>query len=164
MTSRIAVRWLPMMLLVGWVSLAAADSAQKTIKISMTVLPPPPCTINGGNAIEVNFGEVIADHLDDSDYSRPVDINLSCRGLRKNQLRLQVYGTAANFNKSYLETNRANMAIKFTSNGKPVSVNQWLYFSLPNTPSLSAAPVMSNDSVLTGGAFNATATLYVEYQ
>jgi type 1 fimbria pilin len=45
-----------------------------------------------------------------------------------------------------------------------VSVNDWLNFNWPYTPELRAAPVMSHANVLTGGAFSASATLYVEYQ
>lgn len=164
MTKDSAIRGLVLLLATCWISLAVAGSSQQTITVSMTVLDPPPCTINGGKAIEVDFGKVIADDLDDSDYSRAVNINLSCRGQVKNQLRLQIKGTPARDNKSYLQTNLTNMAIKFTSNGKIVSVNDWLNFNWPYTHELRAAPVMSHANVLTGGAFSASATLYVEYQ
>lgn len=165
MSSGNALRWLLAILLAGWISLALARYQDvQTITISMTVLEPPPCTINDNKTIEVDFGEVIADDLDGSHYSRPLNVNLSCSGQSKNQLRLQIQGTADKVNADYLQTNRAELAIKFTSHGNALAVNKWLTFSWPDVPELRAAPVLSNNKELTGGTFSASATLRVEYQ
>jgi len=164
MTSRNALRWLPMVLSAGWVSLAVAGTAQSTITISMTVLNPPPCTINDGKAIEVDFGELIADDLDGIQFGRAVNIDLSCSGQRKNQLRLQFQGTPDKAIANYLQTNHEGLAIKFFRNGQLLPLNSWLNFSWPDVPELRAAPVISNKKVLTGGTFSASATLRVEYQ
>lgn len=164
MTSSMALRGLLVALSAGWVSFAVAGYESRTITISMTVLNPPPCTINDNKTIEVDFGEVIADDIDGSHYSRPLSVNLSCSGQGKNQLRLQIQGTADKVNPAYLQTDRADMAIKFTSQGNALALNKWLPFSWPDVPELRAAPVLSSNKELTGGTFSASATLRVEYQ
>ncbi|WP_426766910.1 fimbrial protein [Erwinia aphidicola] len=164
MTSGNVLRWLLTGLSAGWISLAVAGYESRTITISMTVLEPPPCTINGGKTIEVDFGEVIADDLDGIQFARAVNIDLSCRGQSKNQLRLQFQGTPDKAMANYLQTNREGLAIKFSRSGQLLPLNSWLNFNWPDVPELRAAPVISNKKMLTGGTFSASATLRVEYQ
>ena len=80
MSSGNALRWLLAILLAGWISLALARYRQdvQTITISMTVLEPPPCTINDGRTIEVDFGEIVTSDLQHDAISRPINLNLSC--------------------------------------------------------------------------------------
>ena len=41
------------------------------INITGNVIAPPPCLINDGKMIEVNFGEVMSTRINDSNYTPP---------------------------------------------------------------------------------------------
>ncbi|VTR51794.1 putative minor fimbrial subunit StfE [Serratia fonticola] len=54
----------------------AANTATITVKV--TVLAPPPCTVNNNSVIEVPFGNVMTTHVDGTSYRVPVNYTLSC--------------------------------------------------------------------------------------
>ncbi|WP_338511216.1 fimbrial protein [Erwinia aphidicola] len=166
MTSSNALRWLLTVLSAGWISLAVAGYESRTITISMTVLNPPPCTINDGKTIEVDFGEITTTDLLLDATSRPINLNLSCSSMSKNQLRLQIQGTPDKDYPSYLLSSNGAVAIKFTSNGQVLPINSWLNFSWPDAPALRVATFYRklNWAVQGGASFSASATLRVEYQ
>jgi len=164
MTSGNALRWLLTGLSAGWISLAVAGTAQSTIQISMTVLNPPPCTINDGRTIEVDFGEIVTSDLQNNAISRPINLNLSC-SMSKNQMRLQIQGTPDKDYPGYLLASYSPIAIKFTSNGQVLPINSWLNFSWPDAPELRVATFHKpNWLIKAGDSFSASATLRVEYQ
>jgi len=166
MSSGNALRWLLTVLSAGWISLALARLQDvQTITISMTVLEPPPCTINDGRTIEVDFGEIVASDLLNDAISRPIDLNLLCSSMSKNQLRLQIQGTPDEDYPGYLLASYSPIAIKFTSNGQVLPINSWLNFSWPDAPELRVATFHKPNWLVQGGAsFSASATLRVEYQ
>jgi len=164
MTSGNALRWLLTGLSAGWISLAVAGTAQSTIQISMTVLNPPPCTINDGRTIEVDFGEIVTSDLQNNAISRPINLNLSC-SMSKNQMRLQIQGTPDKDYPGYLLASYSPIAIKFTSNGQVLPINSWLNFSWPDAPELRVATFRKPTWLIKDGdSFSASATLRVEYQ
>ena len=166
MTSSNALRWLLTVLSAGWISLAVARTETvTTIQISMTVLAPPPCTINDGKTIEVDFGEITDSDLLFNAISRPINLNLSCSSMSKNQLRLQIQGTPDKDYPGYLLANYGSIAIKFTRNGQVLPINSWLNFSWPDAPELRVATFHKpNWLIKDGDSFSASATLRVEYQ
>lgn len=60
------------LLLCGSSVMAFAQTA--TVKVSVTVMQPLPCTINGGRPIEVDFGdEVMTTRINGNFYRMPID-------------------------------------------------------------------------------------------
>lgn len=79
--------------LAGLLALVQLSAEANTlVNVRVTVLSPP-CVINGGQPIEVNFGdEVMTTRIDGSNYRRPVNYTLTCNGQSSNALKLQVQG------------------------------------------------------------------------
>ena len=65
------------LLLCGSSVMAFAQTA--TVKVSVTVMQPLPCTINGGRPIEVDFGdEVMTTRINGNFYRMPIDFSFTC--------------------------------------------------------------------------------------
>ena len=121
---------------VVWLSRQAA-----TVKVSVTVVQPLPCTINGGRPIEVNFGdELMTTRIDGYRYRVPIDFSFTCT---KSAMRMQVRGGTANFGQGLLGTNRDGLGILILQkqSGNQLPLNSWLNFTYPNPITLDAVPV-----------------------
>lgn len=140
----------------------ASNSATVTVKV--TVVAPPPCTINDERPIEVEFGDVMTTRVDGSNYKMPVNYTLSCSGALSNAMRLQVQGSGAPFDATVLQTNKTGLGIELRQGESKLAVNGWLNFTYPNKPELWAVPVKQSSVTLTGGEFTAGATMKVAYQ
>lgn len=145
----------------------ASNVAQVTVKV--TIVAPPPCTINNNQPIEVNFGDVMTTRIDGLNYRKPVDYSLDCPQdqLLKNALKLQIQGTGINLGgaTSVLEVPGVpDFGIQLQHETSALNVNEWLNFDYPNVPNLYAVPVMKSGASLNAGAFSASSTMKVEYQ
>ncbi|CAI0906165.1 fimbrial protein [Serratia proteamaculans] len=131
-----------------------------------TLIEPPPCVINGDKPIEVNFGnDVMTSRVDGTSYKKmPVPYTLNCTGTATNALRMQIEGTAAGFNNQWLNGNKTNFAIALLKDGAAQGVNRWFNFTYPAVPVLEAVPAKNPAGALTGGTFNATATMKIDYR
>lgn len=144
---------------------AFSHAAQPYIKFDGTLIEPPPCTINGGAPINVDFGnEVMTTRVDGINYIKDIIFSLECSGATSKTLRLQIKGTGASFDSTKLASDKADLAIALTANGSAFPVNQWLNYNDPSKPVLKAVPVKKDNATLTGGAFKATATMMIDYQ
>lgn len=132
------------------------------------VVTPPECTVNGGTAVDVNFGDIHETLIDSSNYKRsPINYTLNCINVYSNALKMTVNWTPITLNgQNVIRTNRTNLGIGIyqgntrLSNGSVVNFN---YGSTP--PSLFAVPVKPAGTVLTdGGNFNGTLTFVVDYR
>ncbi|ELQ9310748.1 fimbrial protein [Serratia marcescens] len=155
----------------GALALLAAASingpaqAASTVTVSVTVLAPLPCTINGSKPVEVNFGnEVMTTRIDGSSYRQPVDYGLSCNGPAKNAMRLQIAGGVAGFNGQLLKTSVNGLGIALLRDGVRIAPNSWQNFNYPTLPKLEAVPVKQSGVALPTGEFTAAATLRADYQ
>nr|WP_237141150.1 fimbrial protein [Serratia inhibens] len=134
------------------------------VTVSVTVLSPP-CIINGGRIIEVDFGnEIIITRIDGSNYTQTVGYSLECKGNSSNAMKLQVQGNAAVFEQGALQTSVADLGIVLKANGAVLAVNDWVDFTYPNVPQLQAVLIKRAGATLNGGEFAASATLKVDYQ
>ncbi len=138
--------------------------AATTVTVKVTVVAPPPCTINDDRPIEVDFGDVMTTRVDGDNYRMPVNYTLSCDGASSNAMKLQVQGNGASFDGSVLQTNKVGLGIKLQQGDSKLAVNSWLNFTYPNAPALWAVPVKQSGATLTGGEFTAGATMKVAYQ
>jgi type 1 fimbria pilin len=142
-----------------------AVAATSTVMITVTVIAPPACTINGDQVIDVDFGsELLTTRIDGSNYLRTVDYSLECKDNTSNAMKLQIQGTPTAFDGSALQTNMADLGIALKANGTALTINDWVNFTYPDKPVLQAVPVKLAGSTLSGGDFSAGATLMVDYQ
>ncbi|CAI0719944.1 Minor fimbrial protein prsF precursor [Serratia entomophila] len=150
----------------GLLALSAlpTQATTATVNVRVTVLSPP-CVINGGRTIEVDFGDsLIITRVDGNNYTKAVDYTLTCTGNSSNAMKLQVMGNPTAFEPSALQTSVADLGIALKANGGALAVNEWLDFTYPNAPQLQAVPVKRAGATLAGGEFTAAATLRVDYQ
>lgn len=152
-------------LLIGMLAaLPLMSRADSTITVKVTVLAPPPCTINNDRPIEVIFGDVMTTSVDGNNYRMPVNYTLLCTGGSHNAMKLQIQGNGAPFNNTLLQTDKTGLAIELQQEGSKLAVNNWVNFTYPNKPVLWAVPVKQSGVTLTGGEFSASATMKVDYQ
>lgn len=152
-----------------WVTLGTAMSANANdvadVFFTGTLVAPPPCVINGNNAISVDFGsDMLAGRIDGVNYEKPINYTLECTGATSSSLKLQFQGSGAGFDSTVLTTSKTDLGVELRSDGSKLSLNSWLLFTAPARPELTAVLVKSSGSTLSGGAFTATSTLLVDYQ
>lgn len=131
-----------------------------------TLIEPPPCTINNGKDIDVDFGtDLLTTRVDGINYEKMVPYTIECNvDAKSNLLKLQLTGTGAGFDSTVLATQKMDLAVELRNSGTKMPLNTWVNFVYPTTLVLTAVPVKRANSELTGGAFNATGTMQVDYQ
>lgn len=139
--------------------------AATTIKVTVTIVAPPPCVINNNNLIEVNFGnDVMTTRIDGSYKKQPVVYSVECKNAPNNAMKMQIQGTGAGFDGEVLQTNKDGLGVALLRNDSRQPINSWINFTYPNLPTLEAVPVKQAGATLRGGEFSAGATMKVEYQ
>lgn len=158
-------------LCLGWAGSAAAETAQTSITIKLTVLAPPACevTSSAGGKVEVDFGNNIGiNKIDGVNYRQPMNYLIKCAtgSVKGLALKLTMKGTAADFDstKAALKTNVEGLGIRLYHDGSPFVLNEALTIDKDAPPKLEAVPVKKAGATLQEGAFEATATLLAEYE
>lgn len=130
------------------------------------LIEPPPCTINDGGMVDVDFGERVGiNKVNGVNYLKPVDYRITCEsGATGLEMTLTLSGTETGYDKAAVQTDMADLGIKVLQNGAPFTLNTPLSIDPQNPPVLEAVPVKTPGATLTEGAFVATATLKAEYQ
>lgn len=137
------------------------------VNITGTVIAPPPCIINDGNLIEVDFGEVMSSRIDGTAYKKNVQYTVKCNKMpasAKNAMKMSVQGDKAGFDRQSLATNIGGLGIAIQYNNSKLPVGQTVNFIYPNAPQFSVVPVRDLTANLKGGYFESIATLLIEYQ
>lgn len=131
-----------------------------------TLLAPPPCTINNGNRIEVDFGPKVAiKKVDGVNYMQTVDYKISCDpGVPAWSLGLSFNGTATTFDTAAVQTNMSALGIRMLRDGVPFVMNTRVPINGAVPPVLQVVPVKDPAASLTDGPFEALATLFADYQ
>ncbi|EPN2807082.1 fimbrial protein [Serratia marcescens] len=143
---------------------ALADSA---INVSVIIVTPPPCTINEGNKVDVDFGDRVGiNKVDGVNYRQAMNYQITCDNAGGNHraLSLSLDGRAAVFDGNALQTSKTDLGIRVYQNETPFKPGSALNIDLNNPPRLEAVPVKKEGSTLAEGAFEAWATLRAEYQ
>lgn len=134
------------------------------VEIKGVVIAPPPCKVNQGNQIEVNFGEVMSTRIDGIAYEKKVNYAIECEKMPSQAMKMAVKGSTAAFDSQSLSTNIEGLGISLRYNNQKLAVNQEVKFTYPNAPQFSVVPVRDLTKTLTGGAFESIATLQIDYQ
>lgn len=128
---------------------------------------PPPCSINDGGTVAVDFGlRVGVNKVDGSNYRQAVNYRIRCDapGALPWELVMTLKGNATGFDKAAVQTDNANLGIRIYQNDVPFTLNSGIKIDPASPPQLEAVPVAKPGEILKEGAFLATATLQVEYQ
>lgn len=152
--------------LVGGVITVQAEGGVD-VTFSGTLIEPPPCTINDGNRVDVNFGERVGiNKVDGVNYRQTLNYQIFCENTGSGSwaLTLSLSGSPAVFDNQALLTNKENLGIRLYQNDKPFTPGSTLDIDLANPPRLEAVPVKSEGTTLTEGTFETWATLRADYQ
>ena len=146
-------------------ALSLGAQAETNLTIRAVIIAPPPCVINSGSTLDVPFGnDLLTSRVDGVNYRRGVPYTVSCSSPFSNALTLELRGTGAAFDSRVLVTRKPDLGVKLFINGADWPLNTVVNFTYPNVPVVQAVPVKRPGSTLTGGAFDAAATLVVDYQ
>ncbi|WP_025858656.1 fimbrial protein [Pseudomonas sp. CHM02] len=139
--------------------------AETSLTIRAVIIAPPPCVINNGTTLNVPFGnDLLTSRIDGVNYRRGVPYTIRCDSPFSNAMTLELKGTGAAFDNRVLVTRKPDLGIKLFVNGADWPLNTAVNFTHPTFPVVQAVPVKRAGSKLTGGAFDATATLVVDYR
>ncbi len=149
-------------------ALSGSAGAAENMRFSGTLIEPPPCTINDGGEVDVDFGNRVGvTKVDGVNYLQPVNYRVTCgpgAGAGAWSMTLAVVGTPADYDEAAIESNVDDLAVRLLQNGKRFTLNQPIPIKLNAPPTLEAVPVKRPGAALKEGAFEATATLLAVYQ
>lgn len=146
-------------------SLGLCSGASANLTFSGTLNEPPPCTIDAGNTIEVDFGDVGVKRVDGERYRRGVGYTINCgTDTLPWELKLSVNGTPTTFDGAAVQTSVPALGIRIFQNSLPFPLNTPLDINLSAPPTLEVVPVKQAGAVLPPARFTAVATLLAEYE
>lgn len=151
----------------GLLAASGGTRAEGEMTFRGTLIEPPPCTINDGELVDVDFGDRVGiNKIDGTNYRREVQYQIECgKGSGGSiALTLSLKGTASGFDKQALSTNKSELGIRIYRDDEPFTPGSVLNITLDNPPRLEAVPVKKEGAVLSEGAFEAWATLQADYQ
>ncbi|AHV36776.1 fimbrial protein [Aeromonas hydrophila YL17] len=159
------------------------NEVMSRIVIKSSVLyVPEKCTINGGQTIEVEFGDLPGTGLDGNNFEKTVPLNFVCSGgvFDKDaslKINLAISGKPTSFSQSYLRTTRDgykggdvinNLGIKFKQlDGSTLNLNDWYPVSMQGNIGdwgFIAAPISPAGAEVAAGDFYATGTIVASFQ
>lgn len=148
--------------------IAGKVQAAENMKFYGTLIEPPPCTINDGGEVDVDFGSRVGvTKVNGNNYLQPVNYQITC-GSGENTwqmtMTLTVIGTPTTYDAAALQTNTTDLGIRLLRDGKAFELNKPVAITLNSPPRLEAVPVKRPGSTLSEGLFEATATLLAVYQ
>lgn len=150
--------------------LASQASAVDDVKMQFrgTLRAPPPCSIDNGSTVEVDFGQRVGiNKVDGVNYRQEVAYSINCEspGDLDWGMAMEIKGAATAFDRAAVQaTGNPDLGIRLYQNGQPFTLNESINIDPTNRPKLEAVPVARPGAVLKEGAFVATATLQVSYQ
>jgi hypothetical protein len=157
-------RMLALLLVMGSVGPAWGE---QDMKFSGTLVAPPPCIINDGNVIDVDFGTKVGiNRVDGVNYLKTVNYTITCDpSATLWDMTLTLNGTNATWwDNATLQTDVADLGIQITQSGRPFELSKPIAIDPKNPPTLQAVPVKKAGSTLTAQPFQATATLTAIFQ
>lgn len=155
-------------MLLSLVSAIVTASGMETDNLQLrgTLIEPPPCTINDGGQVDVNFGNRVGvKKVDGVNYQQVMNYQITCDPSANTwDMTLEVTGTPAGYDTAAVTSDVADLAIQIKQNGVPFELNKPIPIRLTSPPVLSAVPVKRAGATLIEGPFEATATLRAVYQ
>ncbi|AUU10004.1 fimbrial protein [Serratia marcescens] len=149
-----------------WIQQGNALAGEAAMAFSGTLNAPPPCVINNGQRIDVDFGEQLGiSQIDGQRYLQNVNYRIDCEpGGSGQTLGLTLVAAASGFDAAAVPTNVPELAIRLLLAGNPFVLNKRVAIDSANPPRLQAVPVKRPGGALKPQAFSAQATLLADYQ
>ena len=145
----------------------AVPQTNTDITYSGTLLDAPPCTLNGGEPVEIDFGEVGVNKVDGQNYAQTFTVIYECEGTTTDMV-LRYLGTVTSFDAAAVQSNIPEFGIRL-QHQKDGAITPFVVGSTLPIPSYQgssqfiAVPVKNAGAELQEGAFTAAATLQLEY-
>lgn len=157
-----------LLLLLGAMLLCARLPAAP-VRFTGTLNDPPPCSVDNGHSVVVDFGNSLGIRkIDGSRYRMPVNYSLTCEpdSPQSGLLLVLTPGSSgqASFDSAAVNSTTPGLGIRLIVDGVPARFGQPYPVSVASPPLLEAVPVRQSGAALAEGAFTATATLRVDYQ
>ncbi|MDD9339846.1 MAG: fimbrial protein [Providencia heimbachae] len=144
---------------------SVAKDYETEVKIKGNLMTPPPCRIDDGKEIEVDFGNVSVKSIQGKDQKKAINYQIQCEENKNNwAMYLMLTGVKSSFDINGLNTGIDNLAIKFQLADQELELGK-KYLINPTSPGVLWAVLIKNgNSELQTGDFVANATMLVEYQ
>lgn len=149
------------------IAASALAKGEADMRFHGTLITPPPCTLNDGNRIDVDFGDRLGvNKVDGVNYRQVMNYQLTCEKDDTGAwaMMLSLDGPPVGFDEYALPTSKNNLGIRLYQNDTPFAPGSALKIDPGNPPRLEAVPVKKSGSTLTKGDFDAWATLRANYQ
>jgi len=130
------------------------------------LIDPPPCSINNGALIDVDFGDRVGiNKVNGVNYRQQVNYQIICApGVKGWDLTLTLKGVATAFDKSAVQTDQPDLGIRILQNKESFPLESTIIVDPKSPPVLEAVPVVKLGGSLQEGIFEAAATLQANYQ
>ena len=146
-------------------TLGFGGTAMANLTFTGTLREPPPCTINSGASIAVDFDEMSVNSIDGINHRKGLSYTITCSASTLPwSMYLTVTATATSFDSSAVQSNVADLGIKVLRNSLPFVLNSKLSIAPASPPMLEVVPVKRPGSSLSEGNFTATAVLLAHYE
>ncbi|MGW1445102.1 fimbrial protein [Serratia rhizosphaerae] len=143
---------------------------QGRTKAGGQVIPiAPECSINQGNTIEVNFDTMNTNLISSSSssamgYRKDIALHFSCNTSLTQDIRVQLIADSAQFSSELIRSDNIRLGFALKHNGKIVKPMESFDSRLLDgggNDSITLMPVKDPVNTLSGGEFNASATLVI---
>lgn len=135
------------------------------------IVVPDTCTINNGNTVVVDFGDVGVENLDGKNHQEALKISYECSGGSFDSglvnIKMGINAVPASFNSDYLKTSIEGLGIQISDQkGGKIIPNQ--FYSMNQSSrgewNLMVAPVSKSGGISDSGFFDASATVIAEFE
>lgn len=92
-------------------ALFGASAQADNMSFRGTLLDAPPCSINGGKPVEIDFGAVGVNKVDGDNYRQTFTLEYECEGTNSD-MQLRYLGNATDFDSAAVQTNIADFGIR----------------------------------------------------
>ncbi|WP_193138583.1 fimbrial protein [Klebsiella aerogenes] len=141
------------------------DTSNIRISITGTIVANARCTINGGNPITVEYGDVYISEIAGNAYRQNIAYSIICQGdAGSKTAQILLDGTGASFDGTLLKTDATGLGIKILIDNNQMMLRKWYDLNTSNNQKLEGILVRQGEAKFTNGQqFNASATLKVAY-
>ncbi len=141
------------------------SNAMANLSFTGTLRVPPPCTINNGATIAIDFAEMGTNRVDGTNYKKTLTYSISCTSSTMPwSMYLTVTGVATDFDPAAVKTDKDHLGIKILQNDLPFTLNTKVQITAANPPTLKVVPVKRPGATLGEGTFNAVAVLVAHHE
>lgn len=144
----------------------AVAGTEAEVTFHGTLIEAPPCVVNDGKPVVVDFGnEVMTTRIDGTEYRKRIDFTLDCSASAPGMQQLRISGgPLTGFDPQALAGDQPGFGVALYEGSQRYVPGTWMPLTDPGIPELYAVPVKQDGVTLNGGAFSILASLVVAYQ